>query len=708
MSFKTKNRFIKNIFFITIIINIFSPGVLPIFASDESDIIVLKHETSSYEIAKQAKVFIDEEKSYEIEKILTLPESDFVSHKNFNFGLSKKAYWIKIQVQSDSPDNDWLLEIAHPVLDHVDLYIPMDNGHYSIKKSGDALPFNDRPIKHRTFVFDIPLKQNQPRIFYLRVSSESTVSIPMKIWNEKAMTESRADEQMIFGVYYGLILAMALYNLFLYIYVRDLSYLFYVIYIVSFGLLQMSLNGLAFQYVWPNSTWLASYAPTFLIPFFSAFIIQFTRYFIVSSKNSPRMDKLFQIWFWLGILLTFNAMVVNISSILWVLTAYPVIGMPLMIGTAFRVWWRGYKPASYYLISWAAFFIGGILFALKSLGILPNIFITNYGLQIGGAMEVILLSIALAARINMMKKEKEDAQKYAIEMQTLLANSYARFVPKQFLTSLGKTSILDVKLGDQISKEMTVMFADIRSFTDMSEGMTPEQNFNFINSYLSRMSPIIQNNHGYIDKFMGDGIMALFEGIPDNALNAAIQMQKHIVIYNLHRNTQGYAPIQIGIGMHTGRLMLGAIGGIDRMEGTVISDSVNLGSRIEGLTKIYGVKIAISEKTFLSLENANNFHFRFLDRVQVKGKQNAISVYEIFDGENEHNFELKFKTRSIYEQGIEYYYKKDFLEAKKCFSEILIKNPEDKVSSIYLQRSDYYLSHSIEEDWNGISVLTDK
>ena len=199
---------------------------------------------------------------------------------------------------------------------------------------------------------------------------------------------------------------------------------------------------------------------------------------------------------------------------------------------------------------------------------------------------------------SMMKKEKEDAQKYAIEMQTLLANSYARFVPKQFLTNLGKTSILDVKLGDQISKEMTVMFSDIRSFTDLSEKMTPEENFNFINSYLSRMSPIIQNHHGYIDKFMGDGIMALFDGMPDNALNAAIAMQKHIVVYNLHRDSQGYEPIRIGIGMHTGRLMLGAIGGIERMEGTVISDSVNLGSRIEGLTKIYGIKIAISEKTF--------------------------------------------------------------------------------------------------------------
>ena len=692
----------------TLLFNLFLICAVPLLAADESEIILLKSDNDTYEIAKQARVFIDDEKSYTLEQILTLPESNFVSHKNFNFGLSKKAYWIKLRITPDNSNQDWLLEISHPVLDHVALYIPEDNGKYNVKKSGDALPFHNRSIKHRTFLFELPLKENQVNVFYIRVSSESTVSVPMKIWNEKAMTENRVNEQMVFGIYYGLIIAMALYNFFLFIYVKDLSYLFYVIYIVSFGLLQMSLNGLAFQYVWPNSTWFASYAPTFLIPFLASFVVQFTRYFLLTAEKIPKMDKFFQIVFWLGIILTVNAMIVNISSILWVLIAYTFMGIPFMIGTAIRIWWQGYKPASYYLIAWSAFFIGALLYALKSIGMLPNIFITTYGLQIGGAMEVILLSIALAARINMMKKEKEDAQKYAIEMQTLLANSYARFVPKQFLTNLGKTSILDVKLGDQISKEMTVMFSDIRSFTDLSEKMTPEENFNFINSYLSRMSPIIQNHHGYIDKFMGDGIMALFDGMPDNALNAAIAMQKHIVVYNLHRDSQGYEPIRIGIGMHTGRLMLGAIGGIERMEGTVISDSVNLGSRIEGLTKIYGIKIAISEKTFLTLDNPNNFHFRFLDRVQVKGKKQAVSVYEVFDGDSENNFALKFKTIGIYEQGIENYFKKNFKEAKECFLEVNKKNPEDKVSSIYLQRADYYLGHEIEENWDGVSVLTDK
>ena len=198
----------------TLLFNLFLICAVPLLAADESEIILLKSDNDTYEIAKQARVFIDDDKSYTLEQILTLPESNFVSHKNFNFGLSKKAYWIKLRITPDNSNQDWLLEISHPVLDHVALYIPEDNGKYNVKKSGDALPFHNRSIKHRTFLFELPLKENQVNVFYIRVSSESTVSVPMKIWNEKAMTENRVNEQMVFGIYYGLIIAMALYNSF--------------------------------------------------------------------------------------------------------------------------------------------------------------------------------------------------------------------------------------------------------------------------------------------------------------------------------------------------------------------------------------------------------------------------------------------------------------------------------------------------------------
>lgn len=158
--------------------------------------------------------------------------------------------------------------------------------------------------------------------------------------------------------------------------------------------------------------------------------------------------------------------------------------------------------------------------------------------------------------------------------------AFSRFVPREFLSLLNKKNVVDVQLGDQIEKEMTVLFSDIRGFTSLSEKMTPQENFNFINAYLSQMAPIIAQHHGFIDKYIGDAIMALFPTDAEEALNASIAMLKTLTTYNKILQKNNLAPINIGIGLNTGRLMLGTVGGKNRMDGTVISDAVNLASRI--------------------------------------------------------------------------------------------------------------------------------
>ena len=151
-----------------------------------------------------------------------------------------------------------------------------------------------------------------------------------------------------------------------------------------------------------------------------------------------------------------------------------------------------------------------------------------------------------------------------------LNKAYLKFVPEEFLNILAKTSIEEVELGEHKTAEITVLISDIRSFTSLAEKMTPQENFNFLNSYLSRMCPYIHANHGFIDKFIGDSIMALFPPAADDALDAAIQMQNQIKEYNVHRNKCGYKPIRIGIGINTGFCILGTIGYKERLETTVI------------------------------------------------------------------------------------------------------------------------------------------
>ncbi|MEM8543779.1 MAG: response regulator [Cyanobacteria bacterium P01_H01_bin.119] len=269
--------------------------------------------------------------------------------------------------------------------------------------------------------------------------------------------------------------------------------------------------------------------------------------------------------------------------------------------------------------------------------------------------------------------------------------AYSRFVPQEFLQFLQKESIVDVHLGDQVEKSMSVVFADILDFTSLSEQMTPEENFCFINAFLSRMEPAIANHHGFIDKYIGDAIMALFSGhgdrsSADDALQAALAMLERLRQYNQHRTAEGLSPIQLGIGINTGSMMLGTVGGKNRMDGTVISDTVNVAARIERMTRQFNVNLLISDQTFFQLQDANRYAMRVIDRVQAKGKQKFISVYEVFDADDPEQRAKKLITKTDFENALLSYYRRDYATALSGFQLCLAKHPEDVVAQIYLEK----------------------
>ncbi|MBK7055755.1 MAG: HAMP domain-containing protein [Leptospiraceae bacterium] len=296
---------------------------------------------------------------------------------------------------------------------------------------------------------------------------------------------------------------------------------------------------------------------------------------------------------------------------------------------------------------------------------------------------------------------------YDIKINELL-DSMRRFVPFEFLNFLDKKSITEISLGDQVNQEMTVFFSDIRSFTKLSESMSPSQTFNFINSYLKRMGPLIRENKGFIDKYIGDSIMAIFPTDPDYAILAGISIRKELNLYNQHRLSYGYPPINIGIGIHTGNLMLGTIGESQRMDTTVIADSVNLASRIEGLTKFYGVTTLITETTKSKLKNINQFNMRFIGLVQVAGKEESVGIYEVFDGDDEKTFDFKKRTTQKFEEGMQFYIQGKLKESHKLFKEIYLENILDKPSEVYLRKIKYLYKHGLPADWKGVDKMLSK
>ncbi|MGC1245943.1 MAG: AAA family ATPase [Spirulinaceae cyanobacterium] len=300
----------------------------------------------------------------------------------------------------------------------------------------------------------------------------------------------------------------------------------------------------------------------------------------------------------------------------------------------------------------------------------------------------------------------ENARSYSRQVE--LTDSYSRFVPAEYLEFLQKKSITQVKLGDHVSKEMAVMFSDIRSFTAISENMTPQENFDFVNNYLREVSPKIRGNDGFIVKYLGDGMMAVFPNGADNALAAGIAKLQQVEIYNRQRQENNQPPIKVGVGIHVGHMMVGMVGETARMQGDAFSDNVNLTARLESLTKFYGVSLVISETTKERLSNPQQYKIRFLDKVILKGKKNPIAIFEVLDGNNPEDIAAKLATQGDFEKGLECYRLGAVAEAEGYFKQVLTSNPNDSVSQLYLERVEELKKEGVPKNWDGVWSLKRK
>ena len=246
------------------------------------------------------------------------------------------------------------------------------------------------------------------------------------------------------------------------------------------------------------------------------------------------------------------------------------------------------------------------------------------GTVIGNSREIVQLSQSLNKVASTLREQRSAEEQVRKELQ-VLNNAYVRFVPNAFLDLLGQTHITDVKLGDHQSAHISILFSDIRSFTPMAEGMSANETFLFINAYLAELGPVVRKNNGFIDKYIGDAIMAIFTSA-DDAVKAGTDMFEALARFNAGRDTED---ISIGVGIHTGIVMLGTIGEKFRMEGTVIGDVVNLAGRLETLTKEYDSSLLISEATKSELTSEENYEIAFVDEVLAKGKSQPTKIFGV-------------------------------------------------------------------------------
>lgn len=404
-----------------------------------------------------------------------------------NVGYTRSVYWLRLdleyrpqQMQGPRP---WLLELAYPPLDHVDLYQSDAPGGYRlVSRSGDAWPFSQREIKQSNYLFELPLQPQQPVRLYLRVQTEGSLQAPLTLWAPIAYMEDLPRHTYMLGIIYGVMLVMMFYNLFIFLSVRDASYFYYILYIASIGLYQASANGAGTQFLWPDNPHLGNLAPPFLLGSTALCAGQFVRTFLRTASFSLWMDRGLRLLMLCGLGLIGLTLTVGYALPLH-LAPFVALMLTLMCSTAgVMAWRRGMRQARYFLFAWSAFLLGALVYSLMVLGVFPTMFLTVYASQIGAALEVALLSLALADRINVMKEERgrilqESSRKLELLNQQLansnrLKDEFLATVTHELRTPMngviGALELLNtLPLSSEMSEYQSIAAASARDMLQM-------------------------------------------------------------------------------------------------------------------------------------------------------------------------------------------------------------------------------------------------
>lgn len=1024
---------------------------------------------------------VDKSNTFTFDEIIKKDDLFILSNESFpNFGYSTYSYWFKFKLKRDKNAKEkFFIEISFPPLDYINFYYEDDNGNFNLIQTGDKFKFSERPYFHRNFVFPINLRETEKDYtFYIKIKTESAAILPIKVYSEEAFIKYTYRNNLFLGIFYGIIIIMLFYNLFLFFALKDLSYLSYVFYSLSYIIYQAVWDGLIFQYFLPNNIYLNNTLNPLMMALTNLTALLLIKFYLNIDINLKIMYKIYKFFIITAIIITILPLIIKYSIAVKLTTFFLIPSVIFLVAGGYINYKKGYKFSRFFFYAWSIFLIAMLLNVLRAFKILPtNQFTLQLSLQYGFLIDILLLSFGLADRINTLRLEKEKSQQLIVEtlertnklkdeflantshelrtplngiiglsesilegacgeinddvknnlkliissgkrlatlindildfsmiknnelkinlepvdvylnvelaisiikplvknkplkilnyinndfpfinadknrFQQILINlignsikftesgfieifgnydeknvyitisdtgrgipeeklskifdsytrltdisniegaglglpitkrllelqngsinieskvnegtkvtislplikektikkeadqyvllsrlredvniskekleslslniskdlynilivddeivnlqvltnylilnnykvitassgyeclnilnkkeqkidliildimmpglngyevcseirkkylqtdlpvilltaknqvsdliegfsvgandfllkpvnkpellarikthiqlskineAYQRFVPKEFLEQINKSNILEVSLGDHSYKNMTILFCDIRDFTSLSETMTPEENFNFINSYLKRISPIIHKYGGFIDKYIGDAIMALYpESIKiEDVINCSIEIHKEIDIYNIHRKKVGYIPIKVGISIHKGNLMLGTIGSENRMEGTVIADCVNMASRIENLNRIFKTNVLISEDVYNQIQNKSDYQFRFIGNFKVKGKEIPVKIYELLNSYDLETLNKKIKISQQFSEFLNYFYDKNFDKAKEIGEKILSIYPEDEITKLYLE-----------------------
>jgi len=378
-----------------------------------ADPVVYTSQSRLMQIGKHLELYTDKSGKLSFEQVLQQP---FTSpHQEVpNLQITPYTHWVKFTLENKSALTKLLLEIESPIIDDITLYEPLPNGQMKATRLGEFTSFYNRPFNHQNYTFPLNIPIDSSRTYYIKVKAGEQLQLPVYIGPADLIFEKNDERELIFGIYIGVILAMTFYNLFIYISVRDNSYLIYVGYNICVGLTQATLQGYTFRFLYPEIPWLAMHA-TVLVPILNGLTaLMFVQQFLLTKENFPLGHKLlnYVIYFYLGCFIPTFLDYYTIAQ-LWVQVG-AFTGSVLIFVVAYRINLAGFAPARFFLAAWSIFLVSVCVFVLRNFNVLPYNNYTYYALQFGSALEALLLSFALAHKINVLKAEKETSQALAL------------------------------------------------------------------------------------------------------------------------------------------------------------------------------------------------------------------------------------------------------------------------------------------------------
>lgn len=622
-------------------------------------------------------------------------------------GETGKIYWLKARFYGSSYfKGNQLLHISQELgkdgfsFDYIDAYTIKNGTLDSHQRTGRRIPLKERSIDFWASFIKLEVEPTDTLDLWVRMEGANPEFIMNGIGFHHIDKASLFPRQVDFawknGLFYGVLFIQFLFFLLLFFIEKERLHFYFCCsilgYLLAAGFSRDNFNQfVSFPYLYQYRVVWSSIG-TFLLVFGG---LKFVESYFSYSKNS-----IFSRWVLPGLIL-FGALVTLLDTLIYaewvdklkgILFMLFLLCLMLMILKARK---KQPKLATYYFLAYLPAIIICLIYfsmrlwnysALQNQGGLLNLF--SDLLKASGVWLVTFLALSIGNRTNQLKEEKARVLQKSIDQQKQINQAITRFVPNEFLQALGKTDITQVQLGDNTQREITIFFSDIQDYTSLSEQMSPEENFSFVNACNSRMGPIIQNNNGFVNQYLGDGIMALFPQSPADALRAAIQTVQELHKYNLSRQKKGKKTIKVGMGIHIGPLIMGITGDKNRLDATTISDSVNSAARIESLTRQFGASILLSEVSLNKLSTLHEFKCRYLGKVQVKGKQQPIKIYECFNGEESELMEAKLITQSVFEEGILQYEEQAYQKAIESFEIVLDRNPLDRAAQFFLEDSE--------------------